>query len=617
LRRAEESSAGDLPLRNLSDACGLPLVQRFAVVAAGLVEEDSRFGDLFARLQGHRIPTVELLGRLLRPSSDSDPWLVCNSLIEMGLLRVTDRAAPRAEWTVRVPSLVWNLLRGTGQIPNASGLRWTPHALLDDFDALFVPESFRERLRRLPELLHSEAAAALVVRASPGSEADRIAGAVAKSLGRGTIELQGKPRPDDSRWLELGPLCAVTRATPLLRFSLSPGETLDLPAVEAHDGPVAIAIGLEGGLRGDVMDRAVTLSVPALPRDERRAAWQACLGAVETSCLDEITDRYHLASGNIRQAARVAQLRAHLAGRAHVEASHIREACGQLNRQQLDTLASPVSAHGTWESLVVSHATHAGLFELERRCRFRERLLDHLGPAFQNTANRGVRALFSGPSGTGKTLSARVLASMLGMDLYRVDLAAVVSKYIGETEKNLHEVLTRAEDLDVLLLLDEGDALLGTRTQVRTANDRYANMETDYLLQKLEGHQGIVLVTTNVGENIDSAFLRRMDAVVHFVPPGVNERREIWQMHLPETHELPDTYLDAVALRCALTGGQIRNAAEHATLLALGQRQPLQRQHLQAALRSELRKAGATWSWDDSAAEDDEGLEAFWQALAC
>jgi len=140
-------------------------------------------------------------------------------------------------------------------------------------------------------------------------------------------------------------------------------------------------------------------------------------------------------------------------------------------------------------------------------------------PAFGVDAHRGVRALFAGASGTGKNLAARILAAVLGMDLYRVDLAAVVNGYIGETERNLHQVLSRAEALDVVLLLDGGDALLGSRTEVKSANDRDANLETNYLLRRLEHYQGIVLVTTNLGDNIDQAFQRRMDVVVPFFAP--------------------------------------------------------------------------------------------------
>jgi SpoVK/Ycf46/Vps4 family AAA+-type ATPase len=235
------------------------------------------------------------------------------------------------------------------------------------------------------------------------------------------------------------------------------------------------------------------------------------------------------------------------------------------------------------------------LRDLEARCRAREELRAAAGPAYAPMLNRGVRALFSGPSGTGKTLAARSLAAALAMDLYRVDLAAVVNKYIGETERNLNQVLSRAEELDVVLLLDEGDALMTRRTEVRNANDRYANLETNYLLQRLENYEGIVLVTTNAGQRIDSAFLRRLDVIVDFSPPEADERLLIWQRHLPAGHAVSPAFMDEVAARCALTGGQIRNAALHATLLAIEQHGALSDGDLEAALQREYRKAGASY----------------------
>src|SRR5262249_42841761 len=213
-------------------------------------------------------------------------------------------------------------------------------------------------------------------------------------------------------------------------------------------------------------------------------------------------------------AAAIAASHAGLDGRDEVRVADVQEATRALNRQLLDTLADRLDARGGWNDLVASEATRTKLAELDARCRHRERLLDRLGRGFGASANRGVRALFTGASGTGKTMAARILGAVLELDVYRVDLAAVINKYIGETEKNLHRVLSRAEALDVVLLLDEGDALLGSRTEVRTANDRYANLETNYLLQRLETYQGIVVVTTNLGDNIDTAFQRRMDVVV-------------------------------------------------------------------------------------------------------
>jgi SpoVK/Ycf46/Vps4 family AAA+-type ATPase len=179
------------------------------------------------------------------------------------------------------------------------------------------------------------------------------------------------------------------------------------------------------------------------------------------------------------------------------------------------------------------------------------------------------------------------------MDLYRLDLSSVVNKYIGETEKSLNQLFSRAEELDVVLLIDEGDALLTQRTAVQSSNDRYANLETNFLLQRLESFEGILLVTTNAANRIDSAFQRRMDVVVELRMPGPQERWLIWQLHLPVDHQVVHAWLQEAAVRCNVSGGQIRNAVLHASLLALDQGRPMSTAHVAAALHREYRKTGA------------------------
>ncbi|MDE2597472.1 MAG: ATP-binding protein, partial [Sphingomonadales bacterium] len=204
---------------------------------------------------------------------------------------------------------------------------------------------------------------------------------------------------------------------------------------------------------------------------------------------------------------------------------------------------------------------------------------------------RGVRALFAGPSGTGKTLAARHIASRLGKDLYRIDLSATVNKYIGETEKALERALSAAEELDVVLLLDEGDALMARRTDIGSSNDRYANLETNFLLQRIETFDGVILVTTNDVERIDQAFSRRLDAVLNFRAPDEVMRLAILSAQLGD-HAISSRMMQDVACRCQLTGGQLRNLATHVRLLALDAGAKPDDAMLRAAVEREFRKTG-------------------------
>jgi SpoVK/Ycf46/Vps4 family AAA+-type ATPase len=299
-----------------------------------------------------------------------------------------------------------------------------------------------------------------------------------------------------------------------------------------------------------------------------------------------------LTSGNIVRAAQLARASQIADAGLTLDTSALKTAIRSLERPGLEALARRVKPAAGWSRLAASSETLTELMTLEARCRHRERLAGCVGEALDDLSP-GVRALFKGPSGTGKTLAARMLAGALDMDLYRVDLSAVVNKYIGETEKNLERVFARAEELDVILLLDEGDALLTQRTSVQSANDRYANLETNYLLQRLESFDGILVVTTNAADRIDSAFQRRMDVVIDFAPPDATERWAIWQMHLPSAHQVEQDLLYAAAHRCSLTGGQIRNAALHASLLAVEAGSPVASSHLETAIEREYRAAGA------------------------
>jgi SpoVK/Ycf46/Vps4 family AAA+-type ATPase len=246
-----------------------------------------------------------------------------------------------------------------------------------------------------------------------------------------------------------------------------------------------------------------------------------------------------------------------------------------------------------WSDLVVSVDQAAQLREAVGRLLHQGRVIDEWGFLARRRGARGVRMLFAGPPGTGKTLSAEVLAGAMGTDLLVVDISRVVSKWIGETEKNLAEVFDVAERTQAVLLFDEADALFGKRTEVSDARDRYANLETAYLLTRLESFEGLAVLATNLRQNIDPAFLRRLEFVIDFSEPTAGQREALWRAHLPVDAPLAaDLDLGELATRYAVVGAAIRNAAVAAAFLAAGERSAITRAHVARALRREYDKAG-------------------------
>ena len=276
----------------------------------------------------------------------------------------------------------------------------------------------------------------------------------------------------------------------------------------------------------------------------------------------------------------------------------VSEVCRRLLMAGTPELVSPLPLPYTWSDLVVAPVTAAHLRELEVQARDRGQVLDDWGLARLTSPGRGTTALFAGPSGTGKTMAAQVLARSLGLDLYRVDLAGVVSKYIGETEKHLRELFEACERAPVLLLFDEADALFGKRTQVRDAHDRYANIEIDYVLQRMEQFDGVAVLATNRKGDLDTAFVRRLSFIIDFAQPSPIERERLWRLALegardadgrPLTDELDWA---ALARELDLTGAGIKSAAVAAAFLARGDGGLISGRHVLAAARRELAKQG-------------------------
>jgi SpoVK/Ycf46/Vps4 family AAA+-type ATPase len=252
-----------------------------------------------------------------------------------------------------------------------------------------------------------------------------------------------------------------------------------------------------------------------------------------------------------------------------------------------------ISPRATWDQLVLPADALAQLGEAVDRLRHQPQVLDDWGFLAGRSGARGVRMLFAGPPGTGKTLSAEILAGALATDLLVVEISHIVSKWIGETEKNLAEVFDAAERSHAVLLFDEADALFGKRTEVTDAHDRYANLETAYLLTRLERFEGLAVLSTNLRQNLDPAFTRRLEFVVEFTEPGPMERQLLWQGHLPPSAPLAsDVDLAELATHYPVVGGVIRNAAVAAGFLAAANGGVITRDHLVRSLRREYDKTG-------------------------
>ncbi|MCU0827170.1 MAG: ATP-binding protein [Tabrizicola sp.] len=266
-------------------------------------------------------------------------------------------------------------------------------------------------------------------------------------------------------------------------------------------------------------------------------------------------------------------------------------ACLAQSSSALDSLARRVEARQGWDDLILPDRQTAQLRGLVARATHARQVYESWGFGHKLSPDRGLTALFSGPSGAGKTLSASIIAQALGLPLYRVDLSSTVSKYIGETEKHLEQIFTAAESGNACLFFDECDALFGKRSEVSDAHDRYANIETSYLLQRLESHRGIVILATNHPQNIDDAFTRRIDVTIAFPLPDAETRQRLWQALLPPEAEAK---IDAETLgrQFDLSGGAIRNCLVTAAFLAAEEGVALQTDHCLRAVAQEYEKSG-------------------------
>jgi AAA+ superfamily predicted ATPase len=587
------AQAIEAPLVAAADRLGLDALDAAVLAVCAAPELHPRYGRLYAYLQDdvtRRLPSPRLVAALLTGQGVAQADVLrCFAagarLIHAGAVRVLepDRTIPLADRPIKLSARLSAFLLGAGDAAHTdSGTvplrRIAARAGIDGRrDAVEEVASALQAETRLPLVVCGPDAAGVLV-AATGSplvvldvrELDRpgaLADAVLASLLEGALlcfdgleRVSPADRPRTFEWIDAAP------GRPVL---------LGRGRADAH------ALG----------DRAALLvEVPFPSFAERRDAWRAHTNSTATG---DVAAKFRLSIAQIEVAAEVSMIAAHGRGLGTPEPADLDLGARHASSSRLGDLAARLTVAYEWDDLVLPERQRELLRSISAYLRHRDRVLSEWGYERAVARSQGLKVLFAGESGTGKTMAAQVLGSQLGLDLFRVDLATVVSKYIGETEQNLERIFTAADGSNAILFFDEADALFGKRSEVSDSHDRYANIEVAYLLQRMEAYPGAVILATNFKRNIDDAFIRRLDFVVDFPFPEAEDRKRIWQLVLP--HQAPiagDTDLDFLATQFKLSGGAIRNCSLAAAFRAADEDGEISMRHLVQAVAQEYAKQG-------------------------
>ena len=576
--------AVDAPLFALADRLNLSVVEMLGIELAAAIERDAMAGRAVAYVQapiGGSRPTMGLVeaafGRLALSGLSVGDMIVTGAALRTGVLTLTGEGAPLPERAITVPIHLCVALDDRDGMPPGATIGLEPESTVP------LPPSMLAEAQRQALALGATPGRVLLIRSGSVFEARSVALTIAEALGSRAAFLDPERTIGEAPWLLL------RRLLPVFTYALGPGEQRQLPALPGYDGPRLVLLGPDGSVESNGGSAlSWRLEVPSIP--ERIRLWQIAIGDLDLAV--ELATRHRHGSGRIAHLGRLARHEQAIAGRATTTPDDVTHASWTLESGGLEALAEPLPDRVSNAALVLTPQLQTELSHLVLRCRWRGELVDGLGASSRARYRAGVRALFVGPSGTGKTLAAGWLATTLGLPLYRVDLASVTSKYIGETEKNLAQLLARAEQSEVVLLFDEADSMFGTRTDVRDSNDRFANAQTNYLLQRIESYEGIVLLTSNSRARFDSSFMRRLDFIVEFPLPGPEERRALWWSHLGDSHDLDPQEINLLAARADLGGGHIRNAVLAAAVRARDESRRIDLADLLIGVAGEYRKLG-------------------------
>jgi len=610
-------------LAQLQQLYSLTSVELDILLVALAVEVDLKYERLYAYLQDDvtkKRPSVDLVLNLLsnsiaaklqnRALFSHDAPLLRHRLIQFSSDILTD--TPLLSRPIRVNEQVTDLLLG-GDVLD-SGLAQFCHFV--ELDRVSDTPEIHAGLNELVELANTAGATGRPLRlyfhGEAGTGRKTTAAQLAARLGKPLLVMSV---PDavraDKDFGTIG--CAVSRAAILsdaLLYVTGVGSTqadsgagswerlwndldaIPQPLILSGENPwIAPAEGPYGV-------RVIHFGMPS--PSIRQACWAFHLdkNGIDASAehAQTVADRFKLRPSQIADAAASVRL-SNLAGSGPLLAA-ARTQSGRM----LESLARKIEPRYRWSDIVLPEDSITQLRELCSRARYQNVVLDEWGFDQRLSAGKGINALFAGPSGTGKTMAAEIVASELGYDLYQIDLSGIISKYIGETEKNLNRVFTAAENANAILFFDEADALFGKRSEVRDSHDRYANVEISYLLQKMEAHDGISILATNLRQNLDEAFVRRLAFTVHFPFPSEDERLRVWEGIWPSRTPLSNELnLRDIARRFKLSGGNIKNVALAAAFLAAEDTGEVGTHHILAAIRREYQKLSKPLSAEELA----------------
>jgi AAA+ superfamily predicted ATPase len=581
-------SAVDARLDELSELLGLDSLERAVLAVCAAPELSWRYSRLYGYLHDdltRQLASPRLAAALLAGGEigGEDVFARCDAeapLRRLGAIVLLDEPRlPLADRPLKCADGVAARLAG-GIAPNHDD---APGELVDVPALAPIPEEVAGRLDAV--IAASGDTAVAVVGADAAS-------AIASAIGRAVLLVRARSIDGTARMSALRLRAALERAVVAIEglYELLPEERAELWRVigTASERPiVCVEPAHEGAALGQVP--VIVVRVPANDGAGRRRQWSLRAPGAQ---IDDVAVKFRLSSEQIARAARIAAVQATARGATTPSPADLDYGARAASRHALGGLAIQVEGDFASDDLIIPEKGRRALSLISAFLRHRDRVLFDWGYARTTGSSPGMTVLFAGESGTGKTMAAQVVANELGLELFRIDLATVVSKFIGETEKQLDRIFTAAAGSNAILLFDEADALFGKRSEVQDAHDRYANVEVAYLLQRIERYDGAVILTTNLRHNIDKAFLRRLDLVVDFPFPDEGDRARLWHRLLPAKAPVDELDIDFLAGRFKLSGGSIRNVTVAAAVLAAADGGRITMEHLARGIALEYEKLG-------------------------